>query len=182
MELDRGDVADLAGAREQPRGDRVGREVLAAAVPQRDGPRAERGVGVGERHPLELDAARPPASEVGKATRIEDREPFGASRIDAASIAPYRAASSDSSTTRKCRSSDTKSSLVSSTWAPICSSWRTAAVVAEIKAKRRPGDEEKFILPVIETLLLWQRAEIAMAAGFRQHVEHLHMARCLTKR
>lgn len=44
------------------------------------------------------DAANAPVmgEVVVKATRIEDREPFGASRLDAASIAPYRAASSDS--------------------------------------------------------------------------------------
>ncbi len=39
------------------------------------------------------------------------------------------------------------------------------AMVAEIKDKRRPSNEEKFILPVVETLLNWQRAEIALAAG-----------------
>ncbi len=39
------------------------------------------------------------------------------------------------------------------------------ALAAAWKAKRRLSDDEKFGLPVIETLLAWQQAEIAMAAG-----------------
>jgi len=39
------------------------------------------------------------------------------------------------------------------------------ALVAELKAKRRLSDDEKFGLPMMETLLAWQQAEIAMAAG-----------------
>jgi iron complex outermembrane receptor protein len=44
------------------------------------------------------DAANAPVMSevVVKATRIDDKEPFGASRLDAAGVAPYRAASSDS--------------------------------------------------------------------------------------
>jgi iron complex outermembrane receptor protein len=42
-------------------------------------------------------SATPVMSEVVvKASKIQDQEPFGASRLDAASVTPYRAASSDS--------------------------------------------------------------------------------------
>jgi predicted Zn-dependent protease len=39
------------------------------------------------------------------------------------------------------------------------------ALVAGLKDKRRLSNEEKFVLPVVETVLAWQQAEIAMAAG-----------------